>query len=41
LQVAQCFGQLLGIGHFDHHGGRAEHFFLQQRVAIEQQAHRP
>ena len=26
------------VGYFHQHGGRAENFFLQQRIAVEQQA---
>ena len=38
VQTVQGFAELGLIGDFDDHGGRAEHFFLQHRVALEQQA---
>ena len=38
VQTVQGLLQLSRVGHFDQKGGRAEHFFLQQRITPQQQA---
>ncbi|MNS75061.1 hypothetical protein D3C72_1085590 [compost metagenome] len=38
MQAVQCGTQLRLVRHFDNHRGRAEHFFLQHFIAIDQQA---
>ncbi|MCY1431400.1 hypothetical protein D9M71_473670 [compost metagenome] len=38
VQTVQRGAQLCLVRHFDHHGGRAEHFRLQDFITLDQQA---
>ena len=38
MQAMQRLQQLGLVCHFDNHGGRSEHFFLQHLGAVDQQA---